>query len=653
MESDRFKGKLKYYLRRSGYTQKEFAAELFVEPSTLSKWINGRVPWPDDALTRACELLELNENESQELFALANEITVSLASEKQVTSSNLKKTTLFPAAAQNDLEQNSRPRWVTFSVIGLILAGVVIIGVLLMIRSVTVFAFMQNVFQTQQTICGETARYEKTPGEFIRSQGITSFTSQNTSGAVLNNTVRALALTEQGLWIGYFDFENQQQPVNGLGFYNKEHWFDCDHSGATAGNINAVAIDENKHVWAVTEKDGVIMFDRQQWHRFTMADGLPIDWGYGLTIDAEDNKWIPTWQGIALFDGKNWVIPYSLKNKKLAHNDVHSVAFDNAGNTWIGYINDRDEDEVIAAVTQIRDGGDTVLHYQAEPGGLGGNQIRSIKVRQATDNTSEFVWFATADGGVSKFEGGVWTAYTVEDGLPSNNVQAVAFDKYNRVWVATIDDEINSGGVAYFNGEAWVTYHTFPAFSIAFGPSNCSTCSYDDEHVWTGTDGFGLTHSRIPYPDNAVDIIEVCFTTDEYGRVCPPLTSTKIKGTEVISATYPYSVAPDEKLYFEVTVSPQLPYELIFDENKKRGDFLSNIDKDDANLFGTHKVIATRGTFRSGDLVTFTDPNKPLIPPQLAKNEQEKTFTSRWRIWMHTRYAGPEIHINFTVRDLQ
>ena len=71
MANDQFRDKFKYYLRRSGYNQRELAHELNVDASTLSKWVNGDNPWPVDALATVCELLELDGNIEQELSVLA------------------------------------------------------------------------------------------------------------------------------------------------------------------------------------------------------------------------------------------------------------------------------------------------------------------------------------------------------------------------------------------------------------------------------------------------------------------------------------------------------------------------------------------------------------------------------------------------------
>lgn len=73
MANPELKNKFKYYLTRSHYdSQEEIAGLLNVAPSTLSKWLSGANPWDIGRLTRACELLELNENETKEMFQLAN-----------------------------------------------------------------------------------------------------------------------------------------------------------------------------------------------------------------------------------------------------------------------------------------------------------------------------------------------------------------------------------------------------------------------------------------------------------------------------------------------------------------------------------------------------------------------------------------------------
>ena len=77
---------------------------------------------------------------------------------------------------------------------------------------------------------------------------------------------------------------------------------------------------------------------------------------------------------------------------------------------------------------------------------------------------------------------------------------------------------------------------------------------------------------------------------------------------------------------------------------------MSHIDADDALRFGGYGQMAVKGTIETGVPFVFTDFDNYFVAPPLAAGEQEKTFTSNWRVWMFTRYTGPPIRITFTVR---
>lgn len=488
--------------------------------------------------------------------------------------------------------------------------------------------------RNRATLCGETdlTQYTVTP-KFLPHQGVSIFTVENSTGAVRTNFVRILAIDERGLWIGYF--ATKANPASGIELYNKKDWANChDASRVMNQNINDVTIDKAGSIWVATEQDGVSMFDGRAWRTYTTDNGLPSNKTFGITIDKDNTVWVATWAGVAKFDRQVWSVPYTTQNKTIFNDHVDAITFDHSGNIWVGHIN--------AGVSQYDNSKGQWIYYTTETSGLGGNQIRDIIAYKADETTSESIWLATSDGGVSKFEQGTWTVYQIKDGLPSNEVHALAIDRYNRIWAAT------AAGVAYFDGSKWVTYDTLNTLTIAFG-LNCQICPFDEDHIWTGTNEFGLTHSRLPYPDNekVVQVKEVCFelvVTRE--RACPSLIATEVNHRQVITATYPISLAPGEKLRFEVTVEPRTPYQLRED----RGDFLSNADESDSKLLGAWPIIPIKGIIDPGQPFTFTDYDNPFIAPQLANDEHEHVFISTWRIWMYTRYVGPAIQITFTVR---
>ena len=64
-------------------------------------------------------------------------------------------------------------------------------------------------------------------------------------------------------------------------------------------------------------------------------------------------------------------------------------------------------------------------------------------------------WIATAQSGLVLFDGTNWFAYTpVNSGIPGYNVQDIAVDSANNVWLATFS------GLVKFNGTTWTTYNT-------------------------------------------------------------------------------------------------------------------------------------------------------------------------------------------------
>jgi hypothetical protein len=477
-----------------------------------------------------------------------------------------------------------------------------------------------TVSPTVRPVCGEPKRSKpENAATFLRHQGVSSYTVESSSEVVLNNKVRSLAIDSRGLWIGYF--ATDQNSKNGVGQFNRESWADCGVPGEGQGkNINALRIDSKGNVWAAAEKGGVLMFDGTKWNSYTMQDGLPTNESFGLTIDKDDNVWVGTWHGVARFDGKEWTVPYSEGHGTIYNNHVHAIAFDAEGNIWVGHVG--------RGVSQYSNADGNWINHRAEKGTVGGDIIFAITVRKATDTSPESVWFATSNG-VSKYEDGSWRTYGTSDGLPSNEVNAVAVDPYNRVWVAT------AGGVAYLEEQSWVIYNTIPTLSIAFGPP-CSGCPYDSDHIWTGTESFGLTHSRVPYPNNeqVIDVISV-----RYQKVD---TSNEPFRDEIV-------VAPGEEFLAEIVVSPRSPYTLVNDA-QTRGDFLSIIEESDDKRYGAYVQMAVTGTVASGQRFTFIDRDNPFKAPQLPDGVEEQKFVSKWRVWMYTRYVGPVIEVAFTVR---
>jgi ligand-binding sensor domain-containing protein len=74
--------------------------------------------------------------------------------------------------------------------------------------------------------------------------------------------------------------------------------------------------------------------------------------------------------------------------------------------------------------------------------GLVDNYVQSV----AADKNG-IMWFGTK-GGISSFDGTVWSSYTSKDGLSSDNIQCITVDKTGTVWFGT-----DKGALCYSEGE--------------------------------------------------------------------------------------------------------------------------------------------------------------------------------------------------------
>ena len=487
------------------------------------------------------------------------------------------------------------------------------------------------------TLCGESEAIQFPPTEesLIRHEGVSSFSPENTPNGILNNFIRSLAIGSKGILIGYHKAGSTGN--GGLTYleFDEHKWFwaNCNEAVELEDTIvNSIVVDHNEFIWVATDGKGVLAYDGQEWKSYTTANSdLPSDVIYDLMIDDENRVWAATYKGIAQFNGQEWAIIYSSDNE-LPDNLTYAIAFDSSNNIWIGHVSE--------GISQFSGSKGEWISHKQEDGNIGGNNIRGIVVREATDTQSESVWFAIDGGGVAKYEAGVWTNFGLADGLPSEEVRTVAIDFHGRIWAGTVD------GAAYFDGQVWHKYHSFSTLSIAFGPGCENSAHCENDQVWTGTEDNGLTHSRLPYAENTLDINQICFFKDSEPPLCSNL--VEIPHPHIITATYPIPLSPGEDFYFDVQVAPLGGFEL----NASR-DFLLHIGEDDTSLFGSYFNVPLSEDANSGQSVEFSLNDRRMIAPQLPDGVNKYSYISPWQVWMFTRLAGPQIHIVFTVEKPQ
>jgi len=263
---------------------------------------------------------------------------------------------------------------------------------------------------------------------FATGGGVSKFdgaiwTNFNVDDGLCSNDVRAVAIDSVGrIWAG---------TANGISVIDGGAVtlsYNTGNSDIASEDVRAIVIDRNGIKWIATDA-GVCKFDGSSWRTYDSASapfGLPSDDVLDLYIDADFNLWASTALGAAKYDYAEWWV-FGADFSPLSHR-VNFVGEDCLENVfWFGT-------EFGIVKYEL---GNWHLYSGV---GLGSNTVHDLKVDAAGK-----VWVAT-DGGVSVFDGGLWTTYTRAGGGPAHDtVKRVTIGPDDNKWFATA-----GGGVSLY-----------------------------------------------------------------------------------------------------------------------------------------------------------------------------------------------------------
>lgn len=190
-------------------------------------------------------------------------------------------------------------------------------------------------------------------------------------------------------------------------------------SGLANEYVFAIGIDKKGNKWFGTNAGGVSRYKDGEWKTFFPMHGLADYWVYSFANQKNGDFWIGTWAGANRIDAKTgkW-----------------TTYFDELINEWV---------------------------YGA-----------------ATDSKDR-VWFAT-EGGVSMYDNGKWTSWTIEDGVGSPDKKELPRGSNAGLGTRTRHDlGVMSGGDATYNANYIFSVHVTP-----------------EDDVWVGTWGGGVSVYR-------------------------------------------------------------------------------------------------------------------------------------------------------------
>lgn len=198
------------------------------------------------------------------------------------------------------------------------------------------------------------------------------------------------------------------------------------------GNLEVFVVDRNDKRTIRHRRQISLASDWLDWHSldqqtlqyrsraWRVDEGLPDNLVQAINQTRDGFLWVGTRQGLARFDGVEFVVFNAQNTPALRNSSVTTLCADHQGTLWIGT-----DGGGLARLT----GGFFARYEQAD--GLAGNNVRTI-----CETKDGAIWIGT-DTGMSRYKDGKFENYTTKDGLLSPNITYISEDRDGNLWIAT------------------------------------------------------------------------------------------------------------------------------------------------------------------------------------------------------------------------
>lgn len=245
-------------------------------------------------------------------------------------------------------------------------------------------------------------------------------------------------------------------------------------NGLPNNDVRCITEDSFGNIWFGTSS-GIAKFSGGNLQALSEKDGLISNSVLCISDDGRGSLWVGTEKGVSVFpiemsleDVKQKIRNYTVKDG-LVNDKVREILADNKGNIWLGTVGggvSMFNGKIFTSITTVQ--------------GLAHNSIRSI-----TKDNNGNIWFGTVGGGVSRYNGSDFMIYTEAQGLSYSRVFSIIEDRKGNIWFGTM-----GGGVSKFNGEVFLNYTTM------HGLANNSVYGIVEDNqgnIWFGTMGGGVS----------------------------------------------------------------------------------------------------------------------------------------------------------------
>ena len=230
---------------------------------------------------------------------------------------------------------------------------------------------------------------------------------------------------------------------------------------------------------------------------FNLNDGLPNEEIHNLWLDADGTIWAATTSGLAHYDPVNQQWATFKDDDGLLSTSVTAVIRRQNGQLLIGNIYGGDNEGL-----SLYDGENWVLFpdFPSTSSIEDNPDMLSTTVTALAEDQEGNLWVGTVNG-LGFFDGEEWERFSTDEGLPSNEITAIAIDQANQIIVGTSvgaalqtdddfftipqsEDNFITGVLQSSDGQYWVTGEE-PGL-ISFDPTTGKSLAYRDNYYWFG-----------------------------------------------------------------------------------------------------------------------------------------------------------------------
>ena len=255
-----------------------------------------------------------------------------------------------------------------------------------------------------------------------------NFSTLDNSSELANNPVKSIYQDNKGnLWLGSIRKGLFKYTGTTFTIYNTSN-------GLPNDIVNVVNGDGKNGVWIGTN-DGLSFFDGQKFKNYTVKDGLPSNIIFDVMIDSHGKLWIATANGISVFFNDKF-LNYSSGVGGFKSNIVYCIAESSNGEICFGTYD---------GLSVLKD--NQFTNYNLT-NGLPNERVESIIFDH--NNT---LWIGTYGGGLLKKHGDSFEVIKLSEGVNSKIITSVLNDKEGNFWIGTW------AGIYKYDNNRFVTFN--------------------------------------------------------------------------------------------------------------------------------------------------------------------------------------------------